>query len=384
MIVQIVNEWAELAGHGEQWSELLGRCATSEPTLSPLWMGTWWQVFGHQEGRALCAVLVHDTGRHGRLIGLAPLLRRRIRYRGAVPVRRVELLASGEPEKDEICSDYLNVLAERGCEQEVASTVVSALLSGALGSWDELVLDLMNGRAAMTEHLIHALFGAGLRVDVRTRRPCPYAVLPDTWEAYLDSLPSRHRYMVRRSVRDLDRWAGGELEVVRAGTLAELEQGQDILLRLHEQRWQQAGQDGVFASRCFRDFHGRVMPALLERELLDLMWLSCKGEPIAAIYNIVWNDRVYFYQCGRRTDLPDKLRPGIVMHVHAMQRAIERGCREYDFLSGASQYKNQLASDHNPLVQVRALRPGSVAARALRVAERAEPLARRLRDAWRR
>jgi CelD/BcsL family acetyltransferase involved in cellulose biosynthesis len=257
--------------------------------------------------------------------------------------------------------------------------MTDALLSGALGDWDELVLDLMNGRAAMTEHLIHELRGAGLVVDVRARRPCPYARLPGTWEDYLDGLSSRHRYMVRRSVRDLDKWAGGTVEVMRARTRAELTQGQEILSRLHCQRWQEAGRQGVFASRRFLDFHGRIMPALLDREQLDLMWLCCKGEPVAAIYNIVWNDRVYFYQCGRRTDLPDTLRPGIVMHVHAMQRAIARGCKEYDFLSGASQYKKQLAADENPLVEVRAFRPGSAAARLQRLAERGLALARGLR-----
>jgi CelD/BcsL family acetyltransferase involved in cellulose biosynthesis len=378
--VQIVKKWANLAGHSDAWTALLGQSATPEPTLSPLWLGPWWHIFGATEGRSLRTVLVHEGGR---LIGLAPLLGRRIWYRGAVPIRRLELLASGERQDDEICSDYLNVLAERGKESQVARALIDALQGGALGDWDELILDAMNGRAAMTEHLIHELKDAGLVVDVRTRRPCPYAVLPATWQGYLDGLSSRHRYMVRRSARDLDQWAGDKVEVMRARTRAELEQGQEILARLHGHRWQEAGRQGVFASRRFRDFHSRVMPALLDRDQLDLMWLCCKGEPVAAIYNIVWNERVYFYQCGRRTDLPDTLRPGIVMHAHAMQRAIARGCKQYDFLSGASRYKKQLAADENPLVQVRALQPGSIAARVQRLAERGEVLARGLRRAWR-
>src|SRR5690606_32717885 len=117
-----------------------------------------------------------------------------------------------------------------------------------------------------------------------------------------------------------------------------------------------------FGSRRFLRFHELVMPRLLERGHLDLMWLSCKGEPIAAIYNIVWGDKVYFYQCGRRMDLPGKVRPGIAMHVYAMQHAIARGRTCYDFLSGVSRYKKQLAVAETPLIQVRATRPGSPAA----------------------
>ena len=100
----------------------------------------------------------------------------------------------------------------------------------------------------------------------------------------------------------------------------------------------------------------RLMPALLAEGALELMWLTVRNEPIAALYNIAWDGRVYFYQSGRKLDLPRDIRPGVVMQIYAMQRAIEAGRREYDFLAGASQYKLQLASSTRPLMQLRAVR----------------------------
>jgi CelD/BcsL family acetyltransferase involved in cellulose biosynthesis len=98
------------------------------------------------------------------------------------------------------------------------------------------------------------------------------------------------------------------------------------------------------------------MPALLEKGALELAWLEVAGAPVAIAYNIVWNEKVYFYQSGRRVDLPGRVRPGIVLHARAIQHAIESGRREYDFLNGATRYKRQLSLASRPLVRVRVAR----------------------------
>lgn len=373
--VEVITRWERLARYRDQWSALLARSDANQPMLSPLWLETWWQVFGQDEGRRLCALLVHE---HGRLVGIAPLLARRVWYRGAIPLRRIELLATGEPEADEICSEYLGIVAEAGREAQVARAVVGALAGRSLGAWDELVLDVMPALAPMTGQIMHHLRRARLLAEVTPQPPCPYIPLAGTWEAYLARLPSSRRYFLKRTVRDLERWAGDELVLRRAESAAELAEGQRILIDLHGRRWREDGRDGVFSSPRFQRFHHTVMPALLAAGNLDLIWLCRKDEPIAAIYNIVWDGKVYFYQAGRRPDLPPKIRPGIAIHAYAIQHAIERGYTRYDFLSGASRYKKQLSLDEAPLLRVRALRR-SLPAMARRWAHTGEDLARALR-----
>jgi len=73
---------------------LLERSSRNELTQSPDWLLTWWHVYGGLQGRQLRLGLFHDAGR---LVGLAPLLRRRHCYGGGLPFRRLEFLASGEP-----------------------------------------------------------------------------------------------------------------------------------------------------------------------------------------------------------------------------------------------------------------------------------------------
>jgi CelD/BcsL family acetyltransferase involved in cellulose biosynthesis len=98
------------------------------------------------------------------------------------------------------------------------------------------------------------------------------------------------------------------------------------------------------------------MESLAAENALELLWLTVRGEPVAAFYNVVWQGKVYFYQSGRKLDVPESVRPGIVLHARAIRRAIERGRREYDFLAGSSQYKRKLATGIHPLVLVRAVR----------------------------
>ena len=351
---RVVTDLDALASARDDWAALVARAAASAPTTTPTWMLHWWRTFGDTGGRALRAVLVFEGAR---LVGLAPLQVRPMRSRVGIPFRRMELLASGEDEADEIGSDYIGVLAERGFEPTVAEAVAREIAEGALGPWDELALDSMNGDATLPMLLTAALRDRGMVVRTEVVGVSQYVRLPASWDDYLAALPSRRRQRVARTLRDFDRWADGTTRIERARTRADLPRGLAILEALHTERWAVEGHAGVFASPRFRAFHAAVMPELLDAGVLDLWWMTVRGEPIAAAYNLRWEDRVQFYQAGRSTRVPRDVRPGIAMHARAIRTAIEERRREYDFLPGEARYKSELAIDARPIVRLRAARP---------------------------
>jgi hypothetical protein len=361
------------------WGRLLETSASNEPMLSPVWLLTWWRVYGEGSGRRLRAVAFRDGDR---LVGLAPLLWRRYWYRPGIPFRRLEPLGADVDEGDGVCSDYLNVLAERGAEDAVARSLAGALAGGALGGWDEFVLPVMDGEGPMPRLLTAALAEAGLDARCEQTDVAPYAPLPASWDAYLQALPKKKRYGIVRAVRDFETWADGTAELRRASTRPELEEGKRVLAALHNERWDAAGQVGAFRSPRFAAFHDAVLPQLLDAGALELLWLTVRGEPVAAIYNLVWNNKVYFYQCGRKPDAPHGQRLGVVMVAYALRAAVEAGRREFDALAGASLYKSQLLPAARPLVQVRAARR-SLREWLRRAAERGIAGARGLRNALR-
>lgn len=375
----VIDDPVRLRGLADEWRTLLARSSTNELSVHPDWILPWWDVFGDSGKRSLRTLALFDGDR---LVGLAPLLARPHVYRPAIPFRRLEALASGEDEADETCSDYLGLIAEQGREEEVASAFAGALTSGVAGDWDELVIPSMSGDAALPAIVRDELARRGLHVSLEERDTSPYVSLPKTWDEYLGGLKQSKRGQLRKALRALSQWAGGELPVIeRVRAPSELAKGQEILLALHRERWAAGSPSlmGVYSSARYRAFQDGVMPRLLALGALDLGWISVRGEPVAAFYNFRHDGRVLHYQSGRKLDVPDDVRVGVTMHALLIRDAIEGGMREYDFLAGAAQYKMALANCTRPLVTLRAARP-SVVESARRASEQATDQARRLRD----
>jgi CelD/BcsL family acetyltransferase involved in cellulose biosynthesis len=350
---------SDLEGLVPAWRRLLGRASHAQAVSTPVWLLGWWRQFGDEGGRALRVVAIEDGGE---LVGLLPLCWRRAAHRSAIPVRRLELLATGEREQDEIGSDYVGGLVAQGHEARAADAAAHAIRDGELGEWDELRMPSMNGEDPWVEPLADALEAAGVSASLVPGPDCPYVPLPGAWETYLEALDSKHRYLVTRSLRELDTWAGPRGYQIRsARNDQELAEGKEALKRLHAERWSARGRSGVFASERFERFHDDVMARLLGGEdgaSIELLWLVARGEPVAAAYYLLYGGRVQFYQSGRRLDVPKSLRLGIALHALAIQRSILARRREYDFLAGASRYKRHLALATRRLVALRAVAPG--------------------------
>jgi CelD/BcsL family acetyltransferase involved in cellulose biosynthesis len=352
---EIIPSFEALMRHRDAWIDLLGQSLCDQVTLSPLWLGAWWKLFGPLGGRRLCACLFWDGPE---LVGLAPLLRRWNRARSGIPFARVELLATGEPEADEIASDYVGVIARRGREQSVAEALGDLLVKGRLGHWDDLHLSALDASVPTARHLETVLRRAGLPARFVEQTGSPYIPLPENFDAYLAALDGQARYFVRRSQRDYESWAGARSRQHQVETAKDLANGIRILMQLHAERWRGEGHEGVFASGLFRAFHEAVLPDLLARGGVDLRYLTVDDEPVAVNYCFIWSNRVQFYQGGRALSVPKKVRPGIVLHLGAIRAAIQARRTEYDFLAGESQYKRQMALATRPMGRLVVERPG--------------------------
>lgn len=362
----VVDRIDEAQQHRAAWLDLSLRSEWASPMLSPDWLTTWWSVFGALDGRQLRMGFFYQGSR---LVGLAPLASRRHVYRSCLPFRRLEAIGTGEREADEVCSEYVGILAERGLEDAVAGALAGALANDGFGPWDELVLPAMNGESTVPALLCSQLVRRGISATPSVTAQSPYILLPATWVEYLAALSPSRRGFIKRSLRAFEDWSGGTQEVECVRSPADLERGFETLRALHAARWGRGEHEGLFASASFTAFHRAVMPKLLASGGLELLSLSVRGEPVAVQYNLVHDGKVQFYQGGRKLDLPRAIRPGTVLHAHAIRRAIESGKREYDFLAGAQRYKLELSLASRPIVELRAVRPVVLEA-ARRAAER--------------
>ncbi len=384
-----IREPVELEALALDWQALLRDSASEEPMLGPDWLLPWWSVYGAGSGRDLCVGLFYEGER---LIGLAPLCGRRHWHRPGIPLRRLEFLGADVAEGDGVCSEYLNLIAASGQEERVAHAFARELLRGSFGRWHELVLTALDGEGPMPELLLEAFAARGYRGERQVTMESPYLQLPASWDEYVRGcLNKDKRRHLLRALREFESWAGGDWQIEHVREPGELARGQAILHELHNQRWQAEGCAGAFQKPRFVSFHNEYMPRLLERGGLELFWLTVRGQPVAAHYQIVANGKIYFYQCGRRLDVPHRVKPGTFLLAQALRRAIERGVREFDFLGGEARYKRELTRTSRPLLQLRFahggprewLRAGAdtTLAWARRVRQHLRP-ARRGRPAW--
>jgi CelD/BcsL family acetyltransferase involved in cellulose biosynthesis len=371
--VEQVSDIAALADLRSEWTELLARTATNEIALTWEWLYTWWAVFGHSSRRLL--VLTLREGASGRLVGLAPFQRRSIALSPLLPaVRRLEFLASGEEDADAICSDYLNVLAERGREQEVADSLAAYLCTSLAHEWDDLHFTAMDAAATTTMALSMALRNVGLVPASLPLAQCPYLRLPASWDTLLAGLDSRTSAELRRSERRLSE--SGRLELRRAQSPAALDSQFTTLIELHQRRHAAKGVTGAFESSSFTAFHRRLMPLALDNGWLDLRTLFLDGRPVAARYCFRHAGRVLYYQGGMDTAAAPRASIGLVMDAYCIGEAVRDGLREYDFMRGTERYKRRWAPETRELITLRVEsgRPRSVAL--------ARRVGRRLRGRW--
>ena len=347
--VRSIHSVDELRGLATAWNDLCLRSA-NELSTTPLWLLLWWDIFGKEDLRRLHVLAIFDGQR---LVGLAPLLVRPALYRRVLPVRRLELLGSGEREADEICSDYNGVISEPGYEVPVLDAVVSHLAQQR--SWEHLVLHGLDGESPLVPLLERALNAAGMPTERKEVSICPYIPLPKTFDQYLETLTPKRRRFVRKGLRDFEAWAPDHSFVVAQDAVG-LAQGRRVLQQLHGTRWAESGGAGVFVSNKFDAFHQHLMQELLARNALQLGWLVGNNRPLAVLYNFVWKGRVYNYQSGRAVDLPNTIRVGILSHLYAIQHSIALGLEQYDFLAGRQRYKLELSLASRPLVAIHAWR----------------------------
>lgn len=330
---------AEIHPWVAQWNLL----ARGVPFRRWEWLESWWSHYGSAVGEArasreLFVLAVFDA--HSAPVGLAPWFVERTASQGRV----VRFLGSGE-----VCSEYLSLLCTEGKEEIVARSLAKWLAENSdadrhdlqagpqSNRWDAIKLSAIASNDLPIERLLVYLAAEGSSVYRRPGMNCWRLELPATWDDYLAMLSKSHRKQLRRLDRDFFRSGRARMHWVHEPN--QLENGLDVLVRLHQSRWKYRGRPGCFASERFLKFHREVALRMLAFDQLLMSWLEIDGRAVAAEYHLSGDRIVYAYQSGVAPKALD-FQPGHLSHLATIRRAIERGDRAFDFLRGDEPYKS--------------------------------------------
>jgi CelD/BcsL family acetyltransferase involved in cellulose biosynthesis len=114
----------------------------------------------------------------------------------------------------------------------------------------------------------------------------------------------------------------------------------EALFRLHQGRWQSAGQPGSFSSLERREFYNDLSGRLLARGWLELWVLELDQEIAAVQFAFRYKNTVFQlqegYDCQRSSD-----RIGYILRAEVLKQLISGKVGIYDFLGGADPYKTR-------------------------------------------
>ncbi|MBI4364397.1 MAG: GNAT family N-acetyltransferase [Candidatus Latescibacteria bacterium] len=346
-----------------EWNALLASSRTRTIFLTWEWISAWWEAY--RAGKELYVIRV-DAGE--RLIGIAPLYRRRLRRALGIGWRVLQPLGDGSYD-----SDYLDWVAEPGREGEVVGEVAE-FLDRHRHDWEMLLVNEIPDTSPHLPYLRHE--GTRRRwISEETPVPCARVRLPGSWDEYLALLKPRQRTKVRSLLRDVDGSADARFD--RCQDREDLAPRLESLFDLHNRRWRAQGRPGVFEEPAKRAFYAAMSERFLARDWLRLYSLSVSGRYAAHQFCFEYDGVLYLLQEGYDPTFAGS-EVGNALRGLVFRDCIARGLRAYDFLAGVTSHKLAWGSSVHRSVRLTLARPtlkSSLSFRAARL--KAALLARR-------
>lgn len=338
--VKTLRNWSDVVGIAPQWDSLDALRKKECPFSSHEFASIWWRHFGAVRCEPL-VILVYDDRE---LVGIAPFyIRRDLPFVG---IPTLYFIGQGEAEEDEVCAEYLDIIASPNYEERVAQAVAVRLMNGR--DWGRAFVKDMLADSLFSRHVIPALSSAGADTHVDDTGLRYRVRLPESWDSYLAGLKQNHRRKITLARRRLGEQGNVQFREINAET--DLEEGMKVLAELHGKRWSQMGLRGSFSSQRFLSFHLDWARVLLKEGKLRLLTLYIDDVPVASIYLIEDSPSAFYYQSGADTVNWARLSPGRLLLCWAIEEAIGKELSWFDFMRGGdSSYKNSYGCEEDPM-----------------------------------
>lgn len=327
------------------WNELLSQSPANNYFLTWEWLWNWWQVFARTDDEL--SIFVLEKG--DKVAAIAPFYVRKKLLRGIYPVRRMMFLGTQEEDDGDVGSDYMDIICgegeERGCIGNIFEFISKRNLC------DEIYLSKINSASGTFDLLQKESDKHNFLKIIVNDFVSPYIKLPSKWDDYINSLSASMRHKIRKERRKLQK--SGNVVIKKVDDKSDLIKGFDELVRLHRKRWEAKGMRGAFSNEKFISFHKRLIPSMMDKKQLELVFLSEDNGNKAVLYNIIYNNKIYFYQSGREIN-ENKTAYGYLLHSYCIEDAIRQGLGEYDFLpkGGADDYKDRFSTSSRRLSDI--------------------------------
>jgi CelD/BcsL family acetyltransferase involved in cellulose biosynthesis len=301
--------------HRRGWAELVLADPAGTFFHTPDYLKLYWEEFGEQPEHLLFAFAEEDDGTQ---IGAVAFERidETLRFLGGTEV-----------------TDYMGPVGVPGRQDAIAKELWTSLLTRE--DWSTADLRGLPEDNPWLPLLRDAAAAAGLGVEETEDQNGVAPILPlaQTWDAYLEGLPSKLRHEIKRKAKKLEAEAGPfTIHTATEETLIPL---LDRFVELHRMS---EGPKGVFMQPGMEIFFRRLGEAFLPDGIFKLQFIEVGGELAAGTIGYAFNGTFSLYNSAFDRAWGN-LAPGMVLVAEDIRLAIEGGAAIFDLLKGDYAYK---------------------------------------------
>lgn len=334
-----------------EWNSLLAASPANTVFLRWEWLFEWWKAYVGPE-LSLSIMLVK---KRGVLIGIGPFY---IAGGAGKSVFSNACMMFLGTKPGCVISEYMDIIYRESDCDEVIRAIIAYTAERGLCS--EMLLQNIPSDSRSLRALEKYAQANKLSYATVAEKTSPYIKLPApcSYEEFLEARGASLRRKIKTEQRKLSRLPG--VIYRKTDNAQQLAEDYAELVRLHGERWKAREMSGAFSDPLFSAFHREVCGRMLDCGFLELGFISVSGRNIAAIYNLNYNGKVYFYQSGIDMDFNRSLSPGLLLHSFSIQGAIDAGATEYDFMIAGPDdaYKKTWTNDSHCLYDAYIAGPG--------------------------
>ena len=275
------------------------------------------------------------------VVGLG-FLKENSKQKFGITSKQLWLNRTGDDTKDQIWSEYNDILCVNGMEYAIRSAILE-YFENNLSHYDELIIGASNSNIVQTPHSQKIIQYTSWKTTSYSRTlKAEYA----DWEIFLQSLSRNSRSQIKRSAT---LYGGIENFIVkRANSVEEALTFFNAAGEFHKLRWKDY--KSGFKNPLFVNFHENFIANNFDNGYVDIMKIEINDKPICYLYNLIYRNTVYFYLSGIEYSDDNKLKPGLLSHSLAISHYAKLAYEKYDFMGGEGRYKDSLSDSKGSMI----------------------------------
>lgn len=334
--IEICCDWQLNDQKEHAWQFLSENHYNPNVFLALDWLKLWWEVYSTPQDK-LQVIYVWQAQE---IIAIFPIYLQN----GS----KVRFVGTGEPEADEVCSEYLDILVKNNNPQLVCEII---------GKYCHTILttqySIEFNNILENSHILTILSGIQdssilISQSVGSRY---YISLPTSYQIFEQTCSKSFISQANRKMRKFKNLSSDVIQVKNQNDLSTIF---NKLAQLHNTNWHTKGVVGAFESDKFKHFHYKFAKAMLDKGCLSMTALKIDNVIVGVIYNFTYHGIKAFYQMGIDSTIKHNISVGTLLHLIEIESSINSGTIVYDFMKGddINSYKGAYTQDKTPMFNV--------------------------------